>query len=35
VLDDVTTTNYTLRAAVQALMALEVHAHGLAYVVMG
>lgn len=34
VLDDVTTTNYTLRAAVQGLMALEIHAHGLVYIVM-
>ena len=34
VLDDVTTTNYTLRSAVQSLIALEIHAHGLAYVVM-
>jgi len=33
-LDDITTTNRTLRAAVQSLIALEVHAHGLAYVVM-
>ncbi len=35
VLDDVTTTNFTLRAAVQSLISLEVHAHGLAYVLMG
>jgi len=35
VLDDVTTTNYTLRTAVLGLQALEIHAHGLAYVVMG
>lgn len=34
VLDDITTTNYTLRAAVQSLISLEIHAHGLAYVVM-
>jgi hypothetical protein len=34
VLDDVTTTNFTLRAAVQSLMAMEIHAHGLAYVLM-
>lgn len=34
VCDDVTTTNYTLRCAVQALISLEIHAHGLAYVVM-
>jgi hypothetical protein len=34
VLDDVTTTNFTLRSAVQSLIALEIHAHGLAYVVM-
>jgi len=34
VLDDVTTTNYTLQSAVKSLIALEVHAHGLAYVVM-
>jgi len=32
VLDDVTTSNFTLRASVQALMALEIHSHGLAYV---
>ncbi|MBN1604611.1 MAG: DUF2493 domain-containing protein [Chitinispirillaceae bacterium] len=34
VLDDVTTTKFTLRAAVQSLMSLEIHAHGLAYVLM-
>jgi len=34
VVDDVTTTNHTLRCAVQSLMSLEIHAHGLAYVVM-
>lgn len=34
VLDDVTTTNFTLQASVQSLMALEIHAHGLAYVLM-
>jgi predicted Rossmann fold nucleotide-binding protein DprA/Smf involved in DNA uptake len=34
VLDDVTTTNFTLRSAVQSLMAMEIHAHGLAYVLM-
>jgi predicted amidophosphoribosyltransferase len=34
VLDDVTTTNFTLRAAVQSLQALEIHSHGLAYVLM-
>ena len=34
VLDDVTCTNYTLRSAVQAVLALEIHAHGLAYVLM-
>ena len=34
VLDDVTTTNFTLRAAVQSLIAVEIHAHGLAYVLM-
>ena len=32
VLDDVSTTNFTLQAAVRALTALEVHAHGIAYV---
>jgi hypothetical protein len=32
VLDDVTTTNYTLQAAVRALTALEIHAHGVCYV---
>jgi len=32
--DDVTCTNRTLSAAVQSLMALEIHAHGLAYIVM-
>ena len=35
VLDDITTTNFTLRAAVQSLLSLEIHAHGLAYIVMG
>ena len=35
VIDDVTTTNFTLRAAVQSLIAMEIHAHGLAYIVMG
>jgi predicted amidophosphoribosyltransferase len=34
VLDDVTTTNFTLRSAVQSLLALEIHAHGLAYIYM-
>lgn len=34
VIDDITTTNYTLRAAVQSLISLEIHAHGLAYVLM-
>ena len=34
VFDDVTTTNFTLRAAVQSLISLEIHAHGLAYVLM-
>lgn len=34
VLDDVTTTNFTLKAAVQGLMAMEIHSHGLAYVLM-
>jgi len=34
VLDDVACTQRTLRAAVRALQALEVHAHGLAYVYM-
>jgi hypothetical protein len=34
VLDDVTTTNFTLRASVQSLMAMEIHAHGLAYILM-
>ncbi|MCX7011157.1 MAG: hypothetical protein NTW86_01085 [Candidatus Sumerlaeota bacterium] len=33
-LDDITTTNHTLRSAVRSLMALEAHAHGLAWVVM-
>ncbi len=32
VLDDVTTTNFTLQAAVRALTALEIHAHGVCYV---
>lgn len=32
VLDDVYTTGRTMRSAVQALLALEVHAHGLAWV---
>jgi hypothetical protein len=32
--DDVTTTNYTLKCAVQSLMQLEIHAHGLAYITM-
>jgi phosphoribosylpyrophosphate synthetase len=32
VLDDVSTTNYTLRMAVKALMALEIHAHGVCWV---
>jgi hypothetical protein len=32
VLDDVTTTNYTLQASVRALTALEIHAHGVCYV---
>lgn len=31
VLDDVTTTNYTLQAAVRALTALEIHCHGICY----
>lgn len=31
VLDDVVTTGYTLKAAVQSLISLEIHAHGLAY----
>lgn len=34
VLDDISTTNFTLQAAVQSLMSLEIHAHGLAYVYM-
>ncbi len=34
VLDDVTTTNFTLQSAVQSLMTMEIHAHGLAYVLM-
>jgi hypothetical protein len=34
VFDDITTTNFTLRSAVQSLMSLEIHAHGLAYVLM-
>ena len=34
VLDDVTTTNKTLGASVQALTSLEIHAHGLAYLVV-
>jgi phosphoribosylpyrophosphate synthetase len=34
VCDDITTTNYTLKCAVQSLISLEIHAHGLAYVVM-
>ena len=34
VLDDIYTTGFTMRAAVQALMSLEIHAHGLAYVYM-
>jgi hypothetical protein len=32
VLDDVTTTNFTLQAAVRALTALEIHSHGVCYV---
>jgi phosphoribosylpyrophosphate synthetase len=32
VLDDVSTTNYTLRAAVGALSACEIHAHGVCWV---
>ncbi len=31
VLDDVTTTNFTLQASVRALTALEIHAHGVCY----
>jgi phosphoribosylpyrophosphate synthetase len=34
VLDDICTTRYTLKSSVQALLSLEVHAHGLAYVLM-
>ncbi len=34
VLDDVSTTNYTLQSAVHGLMAIEIHAHGLAWVYM-
>lgn len=34
VLDDIYTTGRTMRSAVQALIALEIHAHGLAYVYM-
>lgn len=34
VCDDVTTTNYTLQCSVQSLITLEIHAHGLAYVMM-
>jgi hypothetical protein len=34
VLDDVTTSNFTLRSAVQSLVSMEIHAHGLAYVLM-
>jgi len=34
VLDDVFTTGYTMQKAVQGLMALEIHAHGLVYVYM-
>lgn len=34
VLDDITTTNFTLQSAVQSLMSLEIHAHGLVYVLM-
>ena len=32
VLDDVSTTNYTLKSSVRALTTLEVHAHGLCWV---
>ena len=32
VLDDCTTSNYTLQASVRALTALEIHAHGVCYV---
>ena len=32
VVDDVVTTGHTLKSAVQALIALEIHAHGLAYI---
>jgi hypothetical protein len=31
VLDDVTTTNYTLKASIKALTTLEIHAHGVCY----
>lgn len=34
ILDDIYTTGFTMRAAVQALMSLEIHSHGLAYVYM-
>lgn len=34
ILDDVTTTNFTMRAAVQSLTALEIHAHGCVYMLM-
>jgi len=34
VLDDVTTTNFTMRSAVQSLMAMEIHAHGCVYMLM-
>ena len=32
VLDDVSTTNYTLQASVKALNSMEIHTHGLAYI---
>ena len=32
VLDDVTTTNYTLQASVLSSTALEIHCHGVCYV---
>lgn len=34
VIDDIYTSGYTMRSAVQSLMSLEVHAHGLAWVYM-
>jgi len=34
VIDDVTTTNYTLQTSVQTLIKLNIHTHGLAYICM-